>query len=158
MVFRRSAFNQVGRDGEGCAGETDECLGVAELFAGDGDRFGNGVEVAGLQFRKVTHGGFVANWLGYDGSASGDDIDIYPGCFERYNNVGEEDCGVDIVSAHWLQGDFSGYLGIEAGVEHANVFSDLAILWQRPARLAHKPYRPSVGCGAVNGLQERGVG
>ena len=85
------------------------------------------------------------------------DVDADARGVQRHDDVAEEDRGVHPVPAHRLHRDLAGELGRQAGVEHAGVGAERAVLGQRPARLAHEPHRHACGTPAAGGDEERGV-
>ena len=62
----------------------------------------------------------------------------------RGDDVGEQDGGVDVVTADRLQGDFSRPVGILNGVENRAVASHREVLGKRAAGLTLEPHRNPV--------------
>ena len=58
------------------------------------------------------------------------DVEIDPDCLEWQNDVGEEDCRIHPMAAHWLQGDLNRQVRIETGLEHGVTLAQSAIFRQ----------------------------
>ena len=76
-------------------------------------------------------------------------------CRDRDHYVGEEDRGIDPVTADGLERQFRGKLGIGDRLEDAPFTAGGAVLGKRPARLAHEPHGNPLSHPAPAGFEER---
>ena len=155
VVAAGAALDEVGREGEGGAGESDE-RGVAEFLDEQADRFGDVGDVAGVEVAQALDVGLGAEGLGDDGAGAGDDLDVDADGGDRHDDVGEEDRGVHAVAAHGLHGDLGDEFGGAAGLEHGGARAGRLVLRERAPGLAHEPDGGPAGFLAAAGREERG--
>jgi hypothetical protein len=159
VLLRRTALDEIGREGERRTGEADQ-RGVAEFRGHEAHRLSDrgAVERVGIDGRDPVHIGCRAHRIREHRAASGLDLDVDAGEAQRDDDVAEEHRGVDAMTTDRLQGDLGGQIGGEAGVQHPGADPQLAVLGQRPAGLTHEPHRGVFGADAGEGAQERSVG
>ncbi len=78
--------------------------------------------------------------------------------FQRKQQVGKDDGGVDPQSLGGRDGDFGGERGLLADFDEGVVLADFAVLGHVAARLAHKPDRCRVGGKTFTGTDEDRIG
>ena len=71
------------------------------------------------------------------------------------HDVREHHRRVDVVAAHRLEGHLGAELRLRADLEERVLLADLAVLRQRPARLAHEPDRRPLDRLAAGGAHEK---
>src|SRR3954451_303693 len=140
VLLRRTALDQVGGEGEGCAGEADERCGT-EFGDQLPDRGLQERQAFGLQQRERVDVGDRAHGVGDDRAYAGLDVQVDPGHHQRKDDVGEQDGRIDTVPADRLQGDLGDQVGVLAGGEHPGAGPQRPVLGQGPAGLAHEPDR-----------------
>jgi hypothetical protein len=161
VVLGRAALDDVCREGERRPGETDQ---RSRTELGDGERDGLADRLqCGVEHRRVQRGEAFdirrgAHGRGQHRALTGHDLHLDADELERYDDVAEQDAGVDTVPADGLQGDLAGHAGVEARVEHPGSHPQLAVLGQRSAGLAHEPHGGHGGSGALVGPDQAGVG
>ena len=141
VVAAGTTLDEVGGEGERRPGETDE-RDVAELAGEQPDRPCDGTDLVVLEDRQLRDVRRGAHGVGDHRSGPGYDVEVDSRGFERNNDVREQDRSIDSVAAHRLQGDLAHQLGIEAGLEHADVRPDLPVLGKRATGLPHEPHGP----------------
>ena len=140
---RRLTFDQIARNGERCAGETNQRNGKftsedAHSFKHIG-RVGLGVERP--QSFKI---GGASEGLLNDWSNARGNIDAETDRRNGNDDVGIKNGGVDVVTPYWLHRDLGGKLWIGDCIEDAARAADGSIFGKRSAGLAHKPHRHSI--------------
>src|ERR1035437_2703032 len=140
MVLGRPTLNEVRRESERRAGESDQ-RGGAQLVEDHVHGLSDIREVLGRQLRKTIEVGALPERLGHHRSHPGDDVKIDADGSQRNDDVAEQDRRVDPVAAHRLHGDLGDQVRAAARVEHPHALAHLAVLRQRPTRLAHEPDR-----------------
>ncbi|MDF2573538.1 MAG: hypothetical protein K0S05_450 [Agromyces sp.] len=168
VVLRGSALGEVRGERERRAREADErrrgartVVGLVELGDRALDRLGDGsgclVEPCRIDARQLGDGRGIRVPPAEDGTATGLDLDVDADELQRHHDVAEEDAGIDRVAAHRLQRDLARHRGVEAGVEHPRADAEVAVLGQRPARLAHEPHGSRVAPLSSVGADETRV-
>ena len=156
VVARRSALDEIAREGERRTREPDEWRRT-ELGHEKAYRLGDVLHVAGLQRRQAVEVGAGADRLRDDRSNAGDDVQVDADGLERQHDVAEQNGGVDPVPTYRLHRDLGDEVGTHARLEHPDALTQLAVLRERPARLAHEPDRRMRDGLASAGTKERGV-
>ena len=78
--------------------------------------------------------------------------------FQRKQQVGKDDGGVDAQSLGCGDGDFGGQRGLLADFDEGVVLADFAVLGHVTSRLAHKPNRGRVGGKTFTSTDEERIG
>jgi hypothetical protein len=60
----------------------------------------------------------------------GDDVHVDTSATQRHHDVGEQDRGVDIMPAYWLEGDLGDQFGVETGRHHGVLCPQRAVFGQ----------------------------
>ena len=161
MLLRRAALDEVRGQREGRARETDQRR-RAQFIRDPSDRLGDRTGCLGhlgrVDRRQAGNIRGAPHGVREDGATARFDLDLHTGEAQGYDDVAEEDRGVDVVAPDGLQGDLRGEFGVEAGIQHPCSHAQCPIFGQGATRLTHEPDRGAVGAVAAEGAQERGVG
>ena len=148
-------LHHVGGQGPGTAGEADQRHFALELAAYGAHRIHH---VAELVFR-IRNGQRLHVSHGFDGSLEARaftlfEIETQPHGVGHGQDVGEEDGGIERITAQGLQGDFTSQLGVAAqGHEVPRDGAGRLVFRQITASLAHHPYWCHVHVLAQQGTQ-----
>src|SRR5699024_7295460 len=115
--------------------------GVTELAGELPHSFPNEGDVVGFEFTQALDPVGVTDRFGDDGADPGFDVEIDTDGLERYDDVAEEDRGIDSVPAYRLHRDLGDHVGPCTRLQHGNVGAETAVLGQRAPGLAHEPHR-----------------
>src|SRR5699024_2281838 len=88
VVFRRTTFNKVRRQGKGRANKADERLGIGELIQDDLDTISDLIHVL-VEDREIINIAAGTHRLVHYGAASGDNINADSSSAQRNNDIGE---------------------------------------------------------------------
>ena len=153
VVARRTALDQVAREGERRAGEPDQRH--VQLLPQQTDRLEQ-VRLVDLRFERaepieVARG---ADGLVDDGPRPGLDANADPDRRERDHDVAEHDRGVERHPAERLERDLDGQLRVATGLEDVSLATELAVFGQVAPGLAHEPHGREVHGLAAQRAQE----
>ena len=130
---------------------------VAQLGEQQRDRLGDRGDLLGVQHAAAgARRPSVRTGSASTGPVPGTMSTPDAGRVQRHHDVAEQDGRVHPVPAHRLQGDLAGQLRGQAGLQHAGVGAQRAVLRQRAAGLAHEPDRQPGRGAAARGDQQRG--
>ena len=68
-------------------------------------------------------------------------LERHPHGLERYQQVREQDRGIEVEALEWHQRDLGAEVGVGQELGKAVLLAELAVLGQYAAGLAHQPYR-----------------
>ena len=159
VVGGGAALDDVGREGEGRAHETEDGGVVAHLLAKQAEGLAH--EADGLLRLEVGEGLDVvhaADGVHDDGTGALDNVEGNVHAGEGSEDVGEEDDAVGLERLPGLQGDLDGEVDglgalAEGGVLLAQVLVDLHVA----TRLAHHPDGGALDVLAADGAEHEGV-
>jgi len=122
--------------------------GVGKAVEDEGHR------LFGIGHPELLDGGARAHRVGDDRADVLDKIDVDPHADHRQHDVREHHGRVDVVAAHRLQRHLGAELRLVADLEERVRLPNLAVLRQRPARLAHEPDRRAINRLTLAGPDE----
>ena len=154
-VFRRAAFDHVGGQGPGAAGEADQRHAAIELAADGADGVHHVTEVfVRVRDRQRFDVGQGADDFLETRAFAGLEVQALAHGVRNGEDIGEEDGRIQLrVAVQRLQGDFAGELRVHAQAhEVAGLGAAGAVFRQVATGLTHHPHR-----GDVYGLLEQGT-
>ena len=157
VVARASAFDHVAGEGEGSATEADHRQLVAEMLCDQGNSFGDISEFGGAVGAQVRDVFLAADGLLDDWTFSGGEMEGQAHDFERQQEVGEDDGGVDAEEFGGGNGDLGGKRGLLADFEKRMLLADRAIFGHIASGLAHEPDGRAVDGLRFAGAHEAGI-
>ena len=154
VVLRRPPFDQVAREREGSAGETDErdVKFADEVLYGLDDE---GDITFGLQLHEPSDIGLLPDRSLDHRTDPRLDLKLHAHALQLDDDVAEEHRRVDAQPSHGLQRDLGRDLGITAHLEHRMPVTDGPVLRQAPSGLAHEPDRCVIDGPTTGSLEER---
>ena len=139
IVARAAAFDHVAGESEGRSAETDYGNFAREMFRYQAHGFGDVAEFGGAVGAELSHVFGGADGLLDDRAFSGGKMKGQAHDFEREQEVGEDDGGVDAEKFGGGDGDFGGEFGLLADFEQRMLLANGAILGHVASGLAHEP-------------------
>lgn len=158
VVAARSALDQIRGKGERRTRESDECGLVVEFVEDQPDGPCDRAHRLGVKDWEVCHVVGGPHRMRDDRAGTGHDVEVDSGGLERDDDVGEQDCGVDVVAPHRLHGDFTDHRRIEARLEHSVIGTNGTVFRQGSAGLPHEPHGATCGRASGRGSDERHLG
>ena len=157
VVAARAALDQVGRQRERRPGEPDQ-RNITQRLHEQRDRIRHRLNALRLKrFQCIDIGG-SAHRCCDDRPNVRNNVQVDTGAAKRDHDIGEQDRGIDVMTAYRLQGDLGDQFGVEAGRHHAVLRAQRTVFRQRAAGLTHEPHRHPVRLAAGGRSQVRRFG
>jgi len=158
VVAGAAAFDHVAGQGEGRAAETDDGKLSGEMFCDqahglrDIAKFGGAV---GAELGDVLLG--ADGLFDYRAFSSGE-VERQSHDFEREQEVGEDDGGIDLQNFSGGDGDFGGEGGLLADFEQRVLLANGTVFGHVASGLAHEPDGSALDGLGFAGANEDGIG
>ena len=153
-----AAFDHVAGQGEGRSAEADDRKLFGEMFRDQAHGLGDIAEIGGAVGAELGNVFGSADRLLDHGAFAGGEMKGQAHDFERKQEVGEDDGGVDLKKFSGGDGDFGGERGLLADFEQGMLLANGAVLGHVASGLAHEPDGSALDGLRLAGANEDGIG
>ena len=157
IMTRAAALNYVTGQRKRCTAEADHRQPGAEVFRHQGDRVGHVAEFASAICAQHVHVFGRANRFLDHRPFAGREMKWQAHDFQRQQQVGEDDGGVNLEELGGGDGDLGREFRLLADFDQGIMFADVAVLLHVAAGLAHEPNRSGLDRKALAGTYKQGV-
>ena len=158
VVTRPAALDHVAGQRERRAAEADDRQLGAEMLHHQGDRVGDIAKFGGAIGAQHLHVFGGAHRLLDHRPFAGGEMEGQAHDFERQQQVGEDDGGVNLEELGGGDGHFGREFGLLADFDQRMMLADVAVFLHVAASLAHEPNRSGLDRKPLAGADKQGVG